>query len=111
YGVELVTLPSSISEPELMNTVADIDLLLMCYTPITARVIDAAPHLKGIVKYGVGIDAIDMQAAKRRGIPVVNIPDYAEESVAEGAFALMLALAKRVPAITHIMATEGWVWP
>jgi D-3-phosphoglycerate dehydrogenase len=110
-GVELVTLPDGIPEAELMAAVADADLILMCYTPITARVIEAARNLKGIVKYGVGIDAIDIQAAMRRGIPVVNVPEYAEETVAEGAFALMIALAKRLPAITAAVSRGGWVWP
>jgi D-3-phosphoglycerate dehydrogenase len=110
-GVELVTLPDGIPEAELCRAVADADLLLMCYTPITARVIDAAPNLKGIVKYGVGVDAIDIPAAIRRGIPVVNVPEYAEETVAEGAFALMIALAKRLPEIGGAMQRDGWVWP
>ncbi|KAA3448726.1 hydroxyacid dehydrogenase [Mesorhizobium sp. SARCC-RB16n] len=110
-GVDLVTLPDGIPEDDLASAVADANLLLMCYTPITARVIDAAPQLKGIVKYGVGIDAIDIPAAMRRGIPVVNVPDYAEETVAEGAFALMIALAKRLPAITQAMSRDGWIWP
>ncbi|MDX8447527.1 2-hydroxyacid dehydrogenase [Mesorhizobium captivum] len=110
-GVELVTLPDGIPEADLIAAVADADLILMCYTPITARVIDAATKLKGIVKYGVGIDAIDILAAMRRGIPVVNIPEYAEESVAEGALALMIALAKRLPAITAAVSRDGWIWP
>ncbi|MBZ9762371.1 C-terminal binding protein [Mesorhizobium sp. CA8] len=110
-GVELVTLPDGIPEAELMAAVADADLILMCYTPITARVVEAARNLKGIVKYGVGIDAIDIRAAMRRGIPVVNVPDYAEETVAEGAFALMIALAKRLPAITAAVSRDGWIWP
>ena len=90
-GVELVTLPDSVTEAELAREVADADLLLMCYTPVTPRVIESAPRLKGIVKYGVGIDAIDIAAARRRGIPVVNVPDYAEKTVAEGAFTLLIA--------------------
>jgi D-3-phosphoglycerate dehydrogenase len=110
-GVELVTLPDGIAEAELIEAVADADLLLMCYTPVTARVIISAPNLKGIVKYGVGIDAIDIPAAIARGIPVVNVPEYAEETVAEGAFALMIALAKRMPEIGRAMASEGWIWP
>ncbi|TPM60826.1 C-terminal binding protein [Mesorhizobium sp. B2-2-4] len=110
-GVELVTLPDGISEAELKAAVADADLLLMCYTPVTAEVIDAAPRLKGIIKYGVGIDAIDIPAAMRRGIPVVNVPEYAEETVAEGAFAMMVALAKRLPAITAAVSRDGWIWP
>src|SRR5689334_11583845 len=76
-GVDLVTLPDGVPEEDFCRAVADADLLLMCYTPVTARVIESAPKLRGIVKYGVGIDAIDIPAATRRGIPVVNVPEYA----------------------------------
>jgi D-3-phosphoglycerate dehydrogenase len=110
-GVELVTLPEGIGEEALIDAVRDADLLLMCYTPVTARVIEAAPRLKGIVKYGVGIDAIDVAAATARGIPVVNVPEYAEETVAEGAFALMIALAKKLMPIGREMDAKGWAWP
>src|ERR1043166_2024504 len=68
-GCELVLLPEGVSEDALCAAVRDADLLLMCYTPVTARVIAAAGKLKGIVKYGVGIDAIDIAAAIARGGP------------------------------------------
>ena len=110
-GAEIVLLPDGVSEDELAAQVHDADLLLMCYTPITARVIDGAEKLKAIVKYGVGIDAIDIDAAKARRIPVVNIPEYAEETVAEGAFALMIALAKQLVPIHNKMQRDGWAWP
>ena len=107
----LSLLPEGISEDDLIAAVRDCDLLLMCYTPVTARVIAAAEKLKGIVKYGVGIDAIDIPAAIARGIPVVNVPEYAEETVAEGAFALMIALAKKLMPIGREMDAKGWAWP
>ena len=110
-GCTLMLLPESIGEEELCATVRDADLLLMCYTPVTARVIAAGNRLKGIVKYGVGIDAIDIAAAMARGIPVVNVPDYADETVAEGAFALMIALAKKLMPLGREMAARGWAWP
>ena len=110
-GCELVLLPEGIGENELIAAVHDADLLLMCYTSITARVIAAAEKLKGIVKYGVGIDAIDIPAAMARGIPVVNVPEYAEETVAEGEFALMIALARKLMPIGREMAAKGWAWP
>lgn len=110
-GHEVVLLPDGVSEDDLARALGDAELLLMCYTPVTARVIAAAPRLKGIVKYGVGVDAIDIEAAKARGIAVVNIPEYAEETVAEGAFALMLALAKKLKPIQREMDTKGWAWP
>jgi D-3-phosphoglycerate dehydrogenase len=49
-GVDLLTLPDGVTEAELAREVADADLLLMCYTPITAQAIGAARRLKGIVK-------------------------------------------------------------
>lgn len=107
----LALLPKNVSEERLVAEVADADLLLMCYTPVTARVIAAARRLKAIVKYGVGIDAIDIPAAAARGIPVVNIPEYAEDTVAEGAFTLMLALAKKLVPLDREMRAEGWAWP
>lgn len=110
-GVDVVTLPGEIAQADLAGEVSDADLLLMCYTPVGAEVIAGASRLRGIVKYGVGIDAIDMDAARRRGIPVVNVPDYAERTVAEGAFALMIALAKRLPEIHQAMQGRGWIWP
>ncbi|MEX0345898.1 MAG: 2-hydroxyacid dehydrogenase [Rhizobiaceae bacterium] len=110
-GHQLVLLPDGVSENVLIEAVRDADLILMCYTPVTKRVIAAAERLKGIVKYGVGIDAIDIPAANERGIPVVNVPEYAEETVAEGAFALMIALAKKLHPLDRAMKERGWVWP
>jgi D-3-phosphoglycerate dehydrogenase / 2-oxoglutarate reductase len=110
-GHELVLLPDGISESDLIRAVRDATVLLMCYTPVTRRVIESAEKLKGIVKYGVGIDAIDIDAARSRGIPVANVPEYAEETVAEGAFALMMALAKNHKAIEKAMSRDGWAWP
>jgi D-3-phosphoglycerate dehydrogenase len=110
-GGRLVVLPDGTPEEELAREVADADLLLMCYARISRRVIAAAPRLKAIVKYGVGIDAIDIEAAREHGIAVVNVPAYAEETVAEGAFALLMALFKRFKPIHQAMQTEGWAWP
>jgi len=110
-GANLVLLPGHISESELCNAVADAHLILMCYTTISANVIQAASHLRGIVKYGVGIDAIDITAATKHGIPVVNVPEYAEQTVAEGAFCLMLALVKKLLPIHHAMQQNGWIDP
>ncbi len=110
-GINLVLLPENASENQLIRETRDADLILMCYTPITAAVIENSVKLKGIVKYGVGIDAIDIGAAKARSIPVVNIPEYAEETVAEGAFTLMMALVKKLIPVTKTMHQDGWAWP
>jgi D-3-phosphoglycerate dehydrogenase len=110
-GGELVLLPDGTPAAELRRALADADLLLMCYARIDAATIAAAPRLRAIVKYGVGIDAIDLDAARARGLPVVNVPAYAEQTVAEGAFALLLALVKRFKPIQQAMQRDGWIWP
>lgn len=110
-GGRVVLLPDGTTEETLRAEVSDADLLLMCYARISSRVIAAASRLKAIVKYGVGIDAIDIEAARACGVPVVNVPAYAEETVAEGAFMLMMSLFKRVKPIQRAMENEGWVWP
>ena len=110
-GADVVLLPDGTPEDVLVRELADADLLLMCYAHITRRAIESAPKLRAIVKYGVGIDAIDIAAARERGVPVVNVPTYAEETVAEGAFALLMALAKRFKPIQHAMDRDGWAWP
>ncbi len=110
-GGTLTKFPDGTSEDVLIEAVRDTDLLITCYAPISARVIAAARKLKGIVKCGVSIDNIDVAAAMQKRIPVVNVPDYAEETVAEGAFALMIALMKKTAKIDRAMRERGWVWP
>lgn len=110
-GHELVLLEDGASEAELIAAARGAGLILMCYTPISRAVIEAATELRGIVKYGVGIDAIDIPCAIEHGIPVVNIPEYAEETVAEGAFALLIALAKKLPSLHAKVQKDSWAWP
>lgn len=110
-GYTLTLLPDGVSETELAKALIDCDLLLMCYTPITRTVLQKASRLKAIIKYGVGIDAIDIEAANEKGIIVVNIPEYAEETVAEGTFTLLLALAKKLTSLHHEMNRNQWAWP
>jgi D-3-phosphoglycerate dehydrogenase len=110
-GGTVVKLQQGAGEDALAEAAADADLLLVSHAPVTARVIASGKKLKGIVKYGVGIDNIDVEAAKLRRIPVVNVPDYAEETVAEGAFALMIALMKKVTVIDRAVHESGWIVP
>jgi len=112
FDCNVVGLPEAgTTEEELLEACKDAELILHCYTPITEAVFANSPKLRGVVKYGVGIDAIDMEAAKRFGVPVANIPEYGEETVAEGAFMLMIGLAKKIKPLQQSMAAEGWGWP
>jgi phosphoglycerate dehydrogenase-like enzyme len=79
--------------------IVDADVLLHVLAPVTDAVMAAAPRLKLVQKIGIGVDAIDLAAAKRRGIAVCNMPGTNTQAVAELALAMMLACLRRVPAI------------
>jgi len=67
-------------------------------SPVSAAVIDGLPDLKFITTLSTGFDHIDLQAAAAKGIPVSSVPAYGEVTVAEFAFALILALSRKIPA-------------
>ncbi len=65
----------------IVRCAPEADIIFTCYAPITAEAINAARHLRGIVKYGVGVDSIDLEAATARGIPVIHCPDYGTQAL------------------------------
>lgn len=78
---------------------ADI-LSTFIYSHITDEVLERLPNLKLIATRSTGYDHIDVEAAKKRGIAVANVPSYGENTVAEHTFALILALSRKMyPAI------------
>ena len=106
-----VVTTQSTDEDALALEATDAEIILTCYTAITEKVIEAAKNLKGIVKYGVGTDAIDIEAATQRGVMVINCPDYGSDTVADHAFALLIALARRIPVLDRVMQENAWAWP
>jgi phosphoglycerate dehydrogenase-like enzyme len=75
---------------------------------IGARVIGAAPGLRVIGRTGVGTDGVDLAAATERGVPVVITPGAAEDAVAEGTIAMLLALIKRLPQFDRAVRAGDW---
>lgn len=71
-------------------------ILLVWHAQITQEVLDSFPRLKCVIRYGVGYDAIDVDAAARRGIAVCNTPDYCIDEVSDTALAMLLSLSRRV---------------
>ena len=70
--------------------------------------IAAAPNLKVIVKFGVGVDNIDQEAAKRHGVQVANCPGMNSVAVAEQTFALLLGCMREVPALDRAVREGRW---
>jgi glyoxylate reductase len=82
---------------ELLARAPELDGLLALLTdPVDAELIAAAPRLRAISNYAVGVDNVDVEAATARGIPVGNTPDVLTEATADLALALMLAIARRL---------------
>jgi phosphoglycerate dehydrogenase-like enzyme len=88
---------------------ANADVLLHVLERIAAADIDAAPRLSLIQKFGVGVDTIDLEAAKRRGVAVCNMPGTNTRAVAELTLLLMLATLRRVTQLdAQTRAGNGW---
>jgi phosphoglycerate dehydrogenase-like enzyme len=88
---------------------ADAEILLHVLEPVTAAVIDAAPHLRLIQKIGIGVNTIDLDAARRRGIAVCNMPGTNTQAVAEMTLLLMLATLRRLAQLDRLTrAGKGW---
>ncbi len=96
------------SEEELLGVVEEADALLVCYAPVTKRVIDRAQRCRIISRYGIGMDNVDVQAASAKGIVVTNVPDYCIEEVSDHALALLLACARKVPVLDRRVRAGRW---
>jgi glyoxylate reductase len=97
---------------ELRSRVAGTEGLLTLITDrVDAELLDAAPELRAVANMGVGTDNIDVEACAARGIPVGNTPDVLTDATADLAFALLLALARRiVPGAEMVRAGEWRTW-
>ena len=101
---------TGISEDDLLQAVPDYDAMIVRgRTKVTASVMDAATRLKVIGRAGVGVDNIDLEAAKQHKITVVNAPLSTSLAVAELTFALLLALAREIPRADGSMKQGQWL--
>src|SRR6185295_11716696 len=97
------------SPGDLIADLADADALLVrSHTKVDAAMLAAAPRLRVVARAGTGVDNVDVAAASARGILVVNSPGANSISVAEHACALMLSLARSVPAADRAMKEGRW---
>lgn len=96
------------SQQETLDAARDADALLNTYMPFDAAALAGLSRCKVIARYGIGVDNIDLAAARAAGIAVTNVPDYCVEEVAAHAVALILALVRRLPQGDEIVRGGGW---
>jgi D-3-phosphoglycerate dehydrogenase len=93
--------------PALKSLVAEAHAVITQFAPITAEVIAAMQRAQVIVRYGIGVDNVDLPTARVRGIPVCNVPDYCIDEVADHTLAFMLGVTRQVvPNSLHVRAGQ-----
>lgn len=97
------------TEDDLIEKLKDATSVCNMYAKFTDKVFENLPKLKCVVRCGVGVDNIDVEAATRHGVQICNVPDYGTTEVADHALALMLTLVRKVSVANHAVQ-EDKVW-
>ena len=107
-GPEVVAWKEKRPAVELTGLVADADAVLVQFAPVDASVIAAMTRARVIIRYGIGVDNVDLDAARDRGIPVCNVPDYCVNEVADHTLAFILATTRQV--VPHCVKLREGCW-
>src|SRR5262245_11963402 len=81
---------------QLLEFVPAADFVITQFAPVNSAVIEAMARARLIVRYGIGVDNVDLNSARAHGIPVCNVPDYCIDEVADHTLAFILAATRRV---------------
>ena len=85
------------------------DVIVVGMAPMTREFFNALPHLKGVVRLGIGVDSVDLDAATDLGIVVANVPDFCSEEVAEHALGLIFAVTRKLALADRKARAGHWV--
>lgn len=92
----------------VLAVAADADAILNTYLPWDAGAIDRLEKCRIIARYGIGVDNVDLEAARQAGIVVTNVPDYSVEEVGVHALALLLAALRKVVLANEKLRQGAW---
>ena len=107
-GIE-VDVKTGLSPEALKEIIGDFDaLVIRSATKVTADMLEAATNLKVIGRAGIGLDNVDIPAATKKGIAVMNTPEGNVVTTAEHAIAMMLSLSRNIPTGTTTMKEGLW---
>ena len=95
-GARFALRPCRRDPAQALAAAREADVVLVRESPLPREVIEGLAHCKAIVRYGIGVDNIDQQAARERGVMVANVPDYGTDEVSSQAVALALAVSRRL---------------
>ena len=104
-----VTTKTGLSETELLEIIPEFSALVVrSQTKVTADVLKAGASLRVVGRAGVGVDNVDVEAATRRGVVVLNAPGGNTVSTAEHAFSLLLCVARKIPQADASVRGKNW---
>jgi D-3-phosphoglycerate dehydrogenase / 2-oxoglutarate reductase len=106
--IETVIYPTGISQADMLPLLADCAGIALSVTPFRQAEMDAAPAIQVVARIGVGYDAVEVPALTARGVPLMVAGTANSTSVAEQAFHLMIALAKKNAALDRLVRTGQW---
>ena len=106
-GADLIVAEDE-SETTFVKHAPNVDAILTNWARVSTHVIESAIKCQVIVRYGIGLDNIDVETATRLGITVVNVPTYCLEEVSDHAMALILSLARKIPRLDQEVKKRGW---
>ena len=103
-----LSMSASSAAPDILAVARDADALMVCYAKLPGDLIRQLTRCKVIGRTGLGVDNIDLAAARERKIAVTYVPDYCMDEVSDHAMALMLALARKVPYANSLVQGGRW---
>jgi len=106
-GADLILIPSP-DEGTIMQHIGNADAIVTTYVQVTEKMLDAATKCRVVVRTGIGVDAIDVPAATKRGIYVANVPDYCYDEVSDHTLALALALQRKITTLSQKAKKGKW---
>src|SRR6476620_274612 len=108
-GALEVSVKTGLSESELVDLIAEFSgIVVRSQTKVTAPIVNAGTRLRVIGRAGVGVDNVDVAAATRRGVIVMNAPGGNTISTAEHAFSLLLCVARKIPQADALLRSGKW---
>jgi D-3-phosphoglycerate dehydrogenase len=106
-----IRMSKSANADDILAVARDADAVLVTYAKLTGDLIRQLTRCKAIGRFGLGVDNIDLVAAKEKGIAVNYVPDYCIREVSDHAMALLLALIRKIPLSNKLVQSGRWEMP
>ena len=101
----------SVNADDIVAVARDADAVLVTYAKLTREVLTQFTRCKAIGRFGLGVDNIDLAAAKEKGMAVNYVPDYCIREVSDHAMALLLGLIRKIPLSNKLVQSGRWEMP